>query len=57
MIDRCYNLPQTTLWETVARDLLSFALAIASFGGAQVTWRDMVFQVGADGRMLVSEDD
>ena len=56
-IDRCYNLPRTALWEAVARDLLSFALAIASFSGAQVTWRNSVFMVASNGQMILSEDE
>ena len=38
------------------RDLLSFALFIASFLGQRVTWRDSSFQVGHGGELTFEGD-
>ena len=44
------------LWLLPARDLLSFAVFIASFLGRRVAWRDQVFHVDASGRMTIEGD-
>jgi ceramide glucosyltransferase len=44
------------VWVLPARDLLSFAVFIASFLGKRVSWRDQVFRVGASGRMTIEGD-
>jgi len=35
------------------RDLLSFAVFIASFLGRSVAWRDRRFRIGPDGQLVI----
>jgi ceramide glucosyltransferase len=42
-------------WLVPVRDLLSFAIRIASFLGRSVSWREQRFRVQSDGQMLVVE--
>jgi ceramide glucosyltransferase len=44
------------LWLLPARDLLSFAVFVASFFGRRVSWRDQLFRVDASGRMTIEGD-
>jgi ceramide glucosyltransferase len=44
------------LWLLPARDLLSFAVFVASFFGRRVSWRDQHFRVDASGRMTIEGD-
>jgi len=43
-------------WLLVVRDVLSFAVYVASFFGRRVVWRDEAFRVEASGRMTVEGD-
>jgi ceramide glucosyltransferase len=51
-IGRALTLPAVPLSLVPARDVLSFAIFIASFLGNSVRWRDRSFRVGADGRLV-----
>ena len=53
---RRLDLPTTGLWLLPLRDVLSFAVFLASFCGRNVSWRDHVFHVEASGRMSVQRD-
>jgi ceramide glucosyltransferase len=55
-IDRALALPATPLWLVPLRDMLSFALFIASFLGNRVAWRDGKFRIAADGRLVTIGD-
>ena len=44
------------LWLLPMRDVLSFAVFVASFFGRSVFWRDQLFQVEPSGRMSVDGD-
>jgi ceramide glucosyltransferase len=57
LIDRALGLPATTLWLVPLRDMLSFAIFIASFLGNRVAWRDSTFRIAADGRLVAIGDD
>ncbi len=50
-IDRSLGLTPTPLWLMPCRDLLSFALVLASFCGTGVTWRGARYHVDPDGRL------
>jgi ceramide glucosyltransferase len=50
------RLPLAGFWLLPARDLLSFAVFIASFCGRNVSWRDQLFHIGASGRIIVERD-
>ncbi|HKW55477.1 MAG TPA: glycosyl transferase, partial [Stellaceae bacterium] len=52
MIDRALRLPATPLWLMPARDLLSFAVFVASFLSRTVAWRDRTFRIGRDGQLI-----
>jgi ceramide glucosyltransferase len=43
-------------WLLAVRDVLSFAVYVASFFGRRVLWRDEAFRVEASGRMTVEGD-
>jgi ceramide glucosyltransferase len=45
------------LWLLPARDLLSFAVFVASFFGRRVSWRDQHFRIDASGRMTIEGDE
>jgi ceramide glucosyltransferase len=57
VVDRALGLPAAPLWLVPLRDLLSFAVFIASFLGNRVTWRDTTFRIAADGRLATIGDD
>lgn len=57
IIDRALGLPATPLWLVPLRDMLSFAVFIASFFGNRVAWRDNTFRIAADGRLVSIGDD
>jgi ceramide glucosyltransferase len=57
LVDRALDLPPTRLWLVPLRDLLSFAVFIASFLGNRVAWRDRTFRIAADGRLVAIGDD
>ena len=46
----------TWLWLLLVRDLLSFAVFVASFFGRRISWRDQLFRVDASGRMTSEGD-
>jgi ceramide glucosyltransferase len=56
VIDRALRLPATPLWLVPLRDLLSFAVFVASFLGNKVAWRDRTFRIAADGRLVINGD-
>jgi ceramide glucosyltransferase len=56
MVDRALGLPATPLWLVPARDLLSFAVFIASFFIRTVAWRDRTFRIGPKGRLILDGD-
>ncbi len=56
MVDRALRLPRTKLWLMPARDLLSFAVFVASFLSRTVAWRDRTFRVGRDGQLILDGD-
>jgi ceramide glucosyltransferase len=51
LLIRTLRLPHGRLWLLPLRDLLSFAVFVASFFGCRVLWRDQNFDVAADGHM------
>jgi ceramide glucosyltransferase len=51
LLIRTLRLPRGRLWLLPLRDLLSFAVFVASFFGRRVFWRDQNFEVATDGRM------
>jgi ceramide glucosyltransferase len=55
-IARLLRLPTAGLWLLPLRDLLSFAVFIASFCGRNVSWRDQLFRIEASGRIIVERD-
>lgn len=55
-IARILRLPVTGLWLLPLRDLLSFAVFIASFCGRSVSWRDHLFRIEPNGRIIVERD-
>lgn len=60
-IARILRLPTAGLWLVPLRDLLSFAVFIASFCGRNVSWRDHLFRIEpggriANGRIIVERD-
>jgi ceramide glucosyltransferase len=50
-IARALGLPISNLWLLPLRDVLSFAVFVASFFGRRVFWRDQNFHVESSGRM------
>jgi ceramide glucosyltransferase len=52
MVDRALRLPRTPLWLMPLRDLLSFAVFIATFLSRTVAWRDRTFRIGRDGQLI-----
>ena len=56
MVDRALRLPATPLWLLPGRDLLSFAVFVASFFARTVAWRDRTFRVGRKGRLILDGD-
>lgn len=51
LLIRALRLPRRRLWLLPLRDLLSFAVFVASFFGRRVFWRDQNFDVATDGHM------
>jgi len=56
LVDRALGLPPTPLWSVPARDLLSFAVFVASFFARRVAWRDRTFRIGRNGHMILDGD-
>jgi ceramide glucosyltransferase len=56
VIARALGIPPAKPWLLPLRDVLSFAVFIASFFGRTVFWRDQVFHVEASGRMTADGD-
>lgn len=52
-IDRALRLKAAPLWLLPVRDLLSFAVFIASFLGRSVAWRDRRFRIGPEGQLII----
>ena len=52
-IDRALRLKAAPLWLLPFRDLLSFAVFIASFLGRSVAWRDRRFRIGPEGQLII----
>jgi ceramide glucosyltransferase len=55
-IDRALGLDPSPLVLLPFRDLLSFAVFVASFFARKVAWRDRVFRIGSDGEMTLDGD-
>ena len=56
IVDRALKLPATPPWLVPVRDMLSFWVFIVSFLGKRVAWRDNMFRIGADGRLVTNGD-
>lgn len=56
LVARALGLGTARLWLLPVRDLLSFAIFLASFCGRRVVWRDRAFRVAASGRLNVDGD-
>jgi len=56
MVDRALRLPPTPLWLVPLRDVLSFAVFMASFFTRTVAWRDSTFRIGRNGRLILKGD-
>ncbi len=56
MVDGALKLPPTPLWLLPGRDLLSFAVFVASFFTRRVAWRDRTFRIGRNGRLILDGD-
>jgi ceramide glucosyltransferase len=56
LMDRALRLPSPPVWLLPARDLLSFAVFVASFFTRTVAWRDRTFRVGRDGQLTLDGD-
>jgi ceramide glucosyltransferase len=56
VVDRALALPATPLWLIPARDLLSFAVFVASFFTRTVAWRDRTFRIGRNGQVILDGD-
>lgn len=52
-IDRALRLKPAPLWLLPIRDLLSFAVFLASFLGRSVAWRDRRFRIGPGGQLIM----
>jgi ceramide glucosyltransferase len=50
-VTRTFRLPPPPYWLAPARDLLSFAVFVWSFCGANLTWRGRSYRMHADGRL------
>lgn len=55
-VDRALGLPPSALHLLPVRDLLSFAVFVASFFVRRVAWRDRVFRVGPRGDLTLDGD-
>jgi ceramide glucosyltransferase len=56
-VARALNCPRQGMWLLPVRDLLSFAVFVASFFGRSVVWRDQQFQVSPAGRMTIDGEE
>ena len=56
LTDRALGLPPSPLHLVPVRDLLSFAVFVASFFVRRVAWRDHVFRVGPEGDLTLDGD-
>ncbi len=54
--DRLLGLPPSPLHLLPLRDLLSFAVFVASFFARRVAWRDRTFRIDAKGELMVDGD-
>jgi ceramide glucosyltransferase len=52
-IDRALGVKRSTWWLLPLRDLLSFAVFIASFFGRRVAWRGGKFRIGRSGQLII----
>jgi len=55
-VDRTLGLEPSSLVLVPFRDLLSFAIFVASFFARKVAWRDRIFRIGSDGEMTLDGD-
>jgi ceramide glucosyltransferase len=53
---RVLKVPRPSWPLLIGRDLLSFAVFVASFCGSRIAWRDHRFRLGPDGRLTLSGD-
>lgn len=52
-VDRALRLKPSSWWLLPVRDLLSFAVFIASFFGRRIAWRDRKFRIGPSGQLII----
>jgi ceramide glucosyltransferase len=55
-VDRALRLPRSPLYLLPLRDVLSFAVFVASFFARKVEWRDRTFRVGPGGELTLDGD-
>jgi len=55
-VDHALGLERTPLWRVPVRDLISFAVYVASFFAKTVAWRDHQFEVSRQGRLIGGGD-
>jgi ceramide glucosyltransferase len=55
-LDRALGLPDSPLYLLPVRDMLSFAVFVASFFTRKVAWRDRTFRVGRGGELTLDGD-
>jgi ceramide glucosyltransferase len=55
-VDRALGLPPSPLYLLPVRDVLSFAVFVASFFTRRVEWRDRTFRVGPGGELTLDGD-
>jgi ceramide glucosyltransferase len=55
-VDHALGLDRTPLWRVPVRDLISFAVYVASFFTKTVAWRDHQFEVSRQGRLIDDGD-
>jgi ceramide glucosyltransferase len=55
-VDHALGLDRTPLWRVPVRDLISFAVYVASFFAKTVAWRDHQFEVSRQGRLIGDGD-
>lgn len=54
--DAALGVTPSAPWLTLARDLISVGVLIASFCGTTVTWREQKFRVASDGQLTLDGD-
>lgn len=55
MIDAQLGEPPTPVWLMLCRDVVSFGLVVASFCGTTIWWRNSLYRIQSDGRLVPVE--